>query len=725
MVRAAAGIAAFSALAAATPATGQPKTADRVPPGTAGAAAATKSMVTNGLRAHVGTDVAMRLVQSVDPDERLRGVERLAGIHTPEALGLLERAAAPGVPGAIDPRAPLEGIARTDPRGLLMAVRGLATWLDREPARAALASILGAPTQSFATRAAAAPSRDPTADEAKGGARILLARQEAAIALAESGNVLALDALIAIARSAGPGQGPALDALAIHPPSTALLGGVVLTTPATVALATAVGDIRSLDAIEATLSASDPTLRAAALVALGIAGDSRVIEAAKAGLHDPDTRVRLAAGDALIRLGAPDAALAVEGLVADDATALDALRLARLVQGDGVTKAAAARAAVTADADLRAAAVGALGRQASPLAIGALSALVADRTLQGDAACAMARSPSAAAMAAIEAIARTSSTRRVAARAYLVRRLVRMERSAPLDALVERLAGSSDARDRAVGVEALVAFGERPVAPSLRDADARVRRAAAMGALARWDSTSRSALLARMGVESDEVTRQVLGLGLIDGDADGAVTTAELVARAQGGGPDAPLAALALAERADEQRSADVDALLDGSDPVVRAHVARGLGASAAPDAVGRLARAYGVEGDVEVRRAAIGALSAGVHRGASAPAGREALQWAARLDPDRTVRWTALRALAGLPAARRSVACEVAWLRLVPAEGATLPKDMAGALVGSDGVALPIAFDEDGYAIVPGIAPGDARLRLAPRPPPYESPPL
>jgi hypothetical protein len=43
--------------------------------------------------------------------------------------------------------------------------------------------------------------------------------------------------------------------------------------------------------------------------------------------------------------------------------------------------------------------------------------------------------------------------------------------------------------------------------------------------------------------------------------------------------------------------------------------------------------------------------------------------------------------------------------------------------LVESDGTVRPIAFDEDGYAIVPGVAPGEATVRLAPRVQAYEAP--
>jgi hypothetical protein len=42
--------------------------------------------------------------------------------------------------------------------------------------------------------------------------------------------------------------------------------------------------------------------------------------------------------------------------------------------------------------------------------------------------------------------------------------------------------------------------------------------------------------------------------------------------------------------------------------------------------------------------------------------------------------------------------------------------------LIRADGLAVPIAFDDDGYALVP-VPPGDAQLVLAPRIPPYEGP--
>ena len=233
---------------------------------------------------------------------------------------------------------------------------------------------------------AAGRVHDAAALDTDDAERVTLARQEAAIALAGSGNPGALEALVASARSGGGEQEAALIGLAIHPPSEpVVLGGVALTTPATIAIAVKIGDLRTLDAILGVMRASDPALRAAALIALGDAGDTRAAEPARGALHDSDARVRIAAVDALARLATLDAAPAVEELIADDATALDGLRIAQDVQGDGITRAAAARAAASADPALRDAAIAALGRQTAPSAVRALVALAAAPRIEGDA----------------------------------------------------------------------------------------------------------------------------------------------------------------------------------------------------------------------------------------------------------------------------------------------------------------------------------------------------
>ena len=734
-----------AAIAIASHASGQPKPRPRADDLSAARATPAALSGPNSLLGHFGTDSAIRLMRSADADERLRGLERAAAIRTPGGLALLERAARLSGAPSVDPRLPDEGIARRDPRALLVVVRGLASWMENEGARAALTEIVRAPGD-LAARTGEAPGADPPGADAE---RVLLARQEAALALAGSGNQVALEALVAAARSGGAEQEAALLALTIHPPAQPVVfGGVALSTPATLAMAARVGDLRTLDAILGVMRASDPALRAAALGALGDAGDTRVADVARGALKDEDARVRVAAAEALARLATMDAAPAVEALIADDATAFEGLRIAQTVQGEGITMAAAARAAASADPSLRSAAIATLGRQTAPSAVHALVVLAATPWLQGDAIGALARSPSPSALEALQGMAGLAGPRaagktvitadapvetfaiprRLAARAYFVRRFVRGDRSPPLDALLESLATSLDPRDRAVGMQALIALGERRVDAALRDPDARVRRAGAMGALGHWNATAAERLAARAAVEPDETTRRILALGWTAGAGGDAVPTSVLVARASAGGADAPAAAFALARRSDEAVVARVDALLRSRDPVLRCQAARGLALSQAADAGGRLSAAYAWEADARVRRAIVSALANRVAEGApGAETARGVLALAARLDPDPVTRSTATATVDGrsiLPGRAGGAGVrEVAWIHLVAAEGAAPALDRTAVLTDSAGSALPIAFDDEGYALVPGISPGDARLRLAPDPPPYTAP--
>ncbi len=684
------------------------------------------------LRERVGVDDAARLLRSNDPDERLRGVEQAASMHSSEALALLERAAGTDSSHGLDPHMPTDGIARTDPRAVLAVVRGLADWADREEARAALASLVSAPNESFAFRVGTLPDHEGGKADVDDAARVMLARREAAIALAGSGSTLAIEALIAMARGAGPGRAAAIDALAVHPPSAPVaLGGVVLTTPAMVALAADVGDLRTLDSVLGAARASDPALRAAAIDALSACADTRVLDAARAALHDDGTDaggpVRVAAVRALVRLGAREAPQAVTTLVDADATAAEGLTLARNIQDEDVTRAVAARAGASSGPELRAQAIVTLGRQSAPSAVRALAALLVDPRFGGDAAAAIAHSPSSAALDALEALddpsagGEAAARRRLAARAYFVRRFTRGDRSARLDALLGAMAASADAGDRSVGLLALIALGERPTETALKDVDRRVRVAGALAATAVATPSGDERLLERMAIEPDARVRAMLAFGWAGARVDrSSLSTTALVDRATAGGPDAPLAAFALGRRTEERARAAVDTLLGSSNPLLRAHAARGLGASARADAAERLSRAYVWEADAFVRRAVVEALAA--RTGDPSPARARTLALAARLDPDREARWTAEQGLTDRPLGGTAPAREVLWIRLTPAEGATLPTDARGFFVRSDGLAIPVAFDDEGFALVPGVPPGEGRLQLAPGDQPYSA---
>ena len=700
--------AAFTSAAHAQQAVQPPRVAVGAPSESGGAGPSTD------LRAHFGVDIADRLMKSGDDGDRLRGLQRAAAVRSPESIALLERSVEQN------------GVARTDSRGAIEVARALAGSASDAKARAALQTLV---TMQWPLGSMHAPTTAPGAaldlatTEAEHVARLALARQIAALALASAADAKTTEQLLSSVKSNGVAHGAAAAALVAYPPSAAgVFTNANVASVNVVRLVSQLGDLRALDAVRASARSTDPLLRAASILALGEMGDMRALDLARPALKERDARVRAAATETLVLLGVPDALKAVELLIGDDATALAGMRLAERVSSDGIVNALAARGAVSADIVIRSEAAFALGRSSSGLAVRALVALLKDPTLHADIANAIARSPSADAIAALEAMAATPIYVRLASRAYVTRALLREERSSRLEAVLAQLAASKDGRDRAVGVFGQVALGERDVGVAITDPDPRVRRAGAMASLALGpDAATRATLLARLSVEADAPTRSVLAIGLIDGDPDARVPTLALIDLAESPAPEGALATLALARRGDEAEDSKVDALLSSRDPILRAHAARGLGMSSSKDAVGRLASAYAYEGEAYVRRAIILAMTRRTGDDASALQRTATLDLAARLDPDRVVRMTATRALARLPPVPLPGIHEVAWLHLTTPDGQLPPDGIAGSVMRADGLAAPCAFDDEGYALVPGVPAGDAQLVLAPRLPAYD----
>ena len=646
------------------------------------------------LRMRFGVERARLLGHSQDADERLRGLERAAALGTREAIAFLAE------------QLDLTALTRTDARARIAIARGLAQHTDQLAARAALIQLLDIATPRPSAQ------KPETLDPAY-APRIEIARGIAALALAQSGEAHAVDALVAMARSPAAAGGPAaIEALSAHPPAGSTTWAKPV-TPAVASLAARLGDLRALgtllEAAQSKALGDEPT-RAAAIEALAALGDGRVIPIAKGALAEDEPRVRVAATRALVALGAAEGPAAVERILSDDATAIAGIDLASSAHSAGVVHALAARAAIAADRGVRSAAVAALGRDPTSDGTEALVALMADPFLRADAADALARSPSARAMAAIEHLGESAESRRLAARAYVVRASARGERSAAMDRVVDALGRSTDDRDRAVAVFVRIALYGEDALRFLDDPSPFVRRAAAMAAPD--EPRVNDALLARWAGEDDPATRAVLSLGLRGGDPSAAVPTHALAACTRGGGSDAALCTLALAARGSETESGEIETLLASPDPILRVHAARGLARSADPTRGGRLAAAYAYEPDPLVRRAVFAEL-ASIPSGA--PSLADAIALAARFDPDPLVRFLASRLVQGRGATARDET-DVAWIHLVDADGSPPRAGATGAVVRADGVAVPIAFDADGDALVPGIPPGSARLVLAPR---------
>ncbi len=648
------------------------------------------------LRARFGADHAEVLLREGDSESIRRGILRAASSGTPEAVALIVAQA---------------DASNNDDLTLIELARALGPFVSQDAPRARLIALLNATARPSHTARTATPITTATS-----AARVELARQIAARALVASHDPRALDAVVTAARESGSSHENALRALASDPSATA---STTLAPPTSASAARALaqsGDLRGLELLLARSQGSvDATTRAACMIALGQLGDGRVRPIAISSFADSDAHVRAAAGETLVLLDAPERFHAVAQLLGSTDTAAAGIRLAHRAQDGDVVKALAARFAAVSDRDTRADVIAALGRGiATGEGLKVLVSVAADPRLGGDAVQAIARSPNEDAGHAIERLSKERALRRLAVRGYVVRVLLRGEHSSVLDEVIEALRASADSADRSVAAFARVALGRANPESYLEDRDAAVRRAAAMGALSGYDGRtlrSADALLSRYSREPDDATRAVLAIGLLDGDPRAIVPTLSLIQRVEAGGADAPLSAAALASRKGDTVKDKLTSLVLSTDPLMRSHVARGLSASEEPSATGRLAEATRFEAEPLVRLAQITALA---HR-SPAPVRNEILSVTARFDPEARIRDVATRALANATPPAPWPVREVAWLRVAGPEGQPPTQTMLGSYVTAEGVAIPVAFDADGYALVAGVPPGDGRLVLAP----------
>jgi hypothetical protein len=649
------------------------------------------------LRSRFGSDHAEIMLRSSDSEQVRRGIMRAAAAGTTEGTALLVAQA---------------DTSNNDELTLIELARALAPHAKEDAPRARLITMLNASARISRARGSTALTTAMTM------ARVELARQIAARALVASRDPKALDAVFAAARESGQGQQNALRALASDPGAST---EAPLTPPTSAAGARALaqtGDLRALDALLVKAQGPfDATTRSACLLALGQLGDGRARAIAIASFADQDAHVRAAAGETLVLLDAPERYHAVVQLLSSPDTAAAAVRLAHRAQDVDVVKALAAKLAATNDLELRLSIIAALGRGiANEEGLKVLASIAADPRLGGDAVQSIARSPNTAALGTLERIAQgpAKNLRRLAVRGYVLRALLRGERSSSLESAIDGLRAGTDAADHALGAFARVALGHAKASEYLDDRDPAVRRAAAMGTLASYDGRTLSSadeLLSRLSRETDDATRSVLAIGLVGGDPRALVPTLTLVQRVEAGGADAPLSAAALAARKGDSLKDRIDTLAASNDPIMRAHVARGLGASEEPSATGRLAELARYEAEPLVRLAQTTALA---RRGA-APSRNEILSVSARFDPEARIRDIATRALASATPPAVWPVREVAWLRVTTDTGTAPSSTMLASYVTAEGVAIPIAFDADGYALVAGIPPGDGRLVLAP----------
>jgi len=654
------------------------------------------------LRDRTGVRRGSELLVAPSIEARVRGIDRLAVDGSDEAVDALVEAMAVG------------SAVRTSSRTRLAAVRALAAHADDKEVHKILMSVL------FSTPAAQRGVRDGASESELDS----LARATAAMALARNGKRAAMAPLISAVIQGGLTGKVAREALLAQPPRSIrpLVHGYRRhIAPSVISLIGDLGDPRAIGVLRQLLTRKRPAVRAAAVIALAKLGDVTAARSARRWLTSarPHPAVRVAAVEALLWLDAHDTAKQLSLLLGDAKTRGQALRLAEMSLSPALvpTLLAVAKAPVPTAERARATAI--IGRIGGAKGSAALLGLLSVPELATSAAFGLAATRDSSAglgLARALASADEGPARRLILRAAVVRYLQLGHRIAGLSAALSTAYGSDEQADRAVGAFGLAVLAERTPAELAKSKHPEVVHAFARAALALGPEalSALAGLLPSGDVGTHPSTVQIAaGLALL---SEPDVVATSLLARwSEGGGVLAPLSSMRLAARDSKRFRERLVRLLAGSDPLVRAGVARGLGESPEKDAVALLADAYRFEAEPMVRRAIIKALASRneLRREATFRLARE-------LDPDPAVRAMAAAALAGrkLQSGGPPRGKQVAWVALRANRASE--KQSVGSrpaqLVRADGLSLPVVSDPDGVLLVPGLSDvGHVALRLAP----------
>jgi hypothetical protein len=529
-----------------------------------------------------------------------------------------------------------------------------------------------------------------------------LARGTAALALAAEGDHEALLVLGRALRARGAPARAAAEALIAHPPRR--LEPLIEPGPPSSELASllgALGDQRAFHVLRDWVRGEvDSSVRAAAALALTRLGHletvplaARWIEAGQGELVDAGLDILLAAGDprADVLLG--------ERLAAERVADADRLRLLDAA-GPGLAQAALASIdRAPAGGDWRWALLARVGGDA---AAQRLARALGDPRSAFAAAHALSRMPGDAARARLAAALADGAALPLTVRAAIVHARASGEQPAQLGASIGTLLASSAASDRAAAAWARAFGGGAAAVAELESGDeARVVAAASHAygfepaALQRLAALVESAPAGPVRSAASACLASANGRELVSSD-----TLWSLVAEA---GPARPLAVRALAGRADPGIAGALESLLADPDPLLRAHVARGLGESSDASAVGLLGARLAMETDEGVRHAIVIAL--GAQRGLRASTW---LTRAARLDPSQRVRSAARLALSGVALGDPAPGHELLWLELHAAKaGAAVLLEIA------PGLAIPVLADPSGVVVASALPAPEVGIRL------------
>ena len=615
-----------------------------------------------------------RRLDSESLDERLRTMRRLGQLGSGPALEQLAN-------HAVEHRTRLVG------REWLTLAHALAEGAGDTRVQLALAMLL-----NQAPNPAAGP------DEA---ALLELARGTAALALAAEGGH---EALLVLGRALGAPGAPAraaAEALIAHPPST--LGPLIEPGPPSAELATllgTLGDQRAFHVLRDWVRGDfDAGIRAAAALALTRLGHLETVPLGARWLETGSGELAEAGLDILLAARDPRAERVLgERLAAEPVGAVDRRRLLEGA-GPGLADAALASVERAADEQWRWTLLGRIGGDA---AVRRLARGLGEPGSAFAAAHALSRVPGDAARAALASALAERVALPLGVRAAASRALALGDTTRGLGEAIDRLLASSVPSERAAGAWARARDGGEAAVTELRSGD-EARVLAAASHAYNFDAPALDALLELLERSPPGRVRSAASACLATSRGRARVDSGTLWSLVAEAGPGRPLALRALAARNDPGLRAALQTLLADSDPELRAHVARGLGESADPSAVGLLGARLEAEIDDGVRHAIVIAL--GSRRG---PTVSSWLTRAARLDPSAAVRSAARLALAGVSLDDPAPGRELLWLELRAA-----PEGVAVLLDVAPGLALPVLPDPSGVLVAAGLPSPEVGIRL------------
>lgn len=623
-----------------------------------------------------------RLLSSTGLADRLRGIRRLSALGTHAALNRLSSF-------VFERRAALGG------REWLTLARGFALHAAYPKSELVLSTLLEQ-----------RPADGAGPDEVE---LFNLARGVAALALAREGSAASLSVLGRALRTFGRSAALAREALLAYPPP----------------------------ALELILDApGEPTLELVQL--LGSLGDQRAFHSLRAWVRSETVQVRAASAVALTQLGAMETVPLARIWLAAESPVLQraALEILLLAQDPAAARTLGKElSAAGGNADLQERALGFPSRELVKIVISRLDRADPDERwlwtllgrIGGDTAArrlevALAEPDSA--FAAAHALSRLVGSdghaalaralegevaSPLSARAAAARRRIWHERFAGLDERLVALRRSDVASERAAAAWSLSLGGGANALSELESGDEARVLAAANNALWFDDRVLERAsrLLASASAGS---IRTALSVCLLRPSGQRSVASTVLWSLVSEAGASRPLALRALASRNDPELAGLVEGYLDDPDPLLRAHVARGLGERVEPSGVGLLAERFEFETDENVRQAIVYALSS-----QSGQAPRRTIQLAAALDPSAPVRGAARLALAGVRLGDPPATSEFLWaeVRSPDPEGASRSGNSAMLLNVAPGLAFPVFGDAAGLLVVAGVSVNHLEIRL------------